>query len=243
MLKAIKQAIQLGLGRLGYALVRQPKNNELQLRAASIAPKPPSLDESLVHLLDEVVAHITSHSIPGDVVDCGTGETLHLQGLTTALKSRREIFRRLILFDTSMDPSHRAEKTMPLWGTWDQALFRDDHKGLQGIPAAEDAIPREVIDRGYPTRNIIIETQVTDRAIRSNLPPQIAILIMTCDTHSANSMVLEKVLPQLVRGAKIIVRGYSPAKAEGNDAIRLLRKHFPELVLIPVWNTYWTATV
>jgi hypothetical protein len=240
MISLIKQTIQQALGKIGYTLVKQPTRSD-RTRASSIAFQPPSLKAALVRLLEDAVAHITGKRISGDIVDCGTGETIHLYGLATALKLRSDTSRKLILFDTSMDPAHRAEKIMPLWGSRNQAPFPDVHKPSQPARAAEEALPRELIATGYPAKNISIETHATDRAIRSKLSQQIAILILTCDTHKANSMVLEKVLPQLAKGATIIVRGYSPAIAEGNNAISLLRKHVPELVLTHVWDSYWTA--
>ena len=132
---------------------------------------------------------------------------------------------------------------MPLWGACDLAILLESHKQFKQALGPENFIPSELIDTGYPTKNIVVETHVTDRAIRSKLPRQISILIMNCDTHKANSIILEKVLPQLTKGATIIVRGYTPSIEERNGAIRLLHKHAPDLVLTPVTDDCWAATV
>jgi hypothetical protein len=206
--------------------------------ARGLKNKDNPLEEALCH----AAQYIIDARIPGDVVDCGTGETSNLRILAMALKSQGATSRRLILFDTTMNPAHRGEKMMPLWGSWGEVLFRNETRGLRWPPLPEGLIPTDLATTGYPVSNIDFVTQVTDRAIRSKLPPQIALLMLTCDTYKANSIVLSRLLPQLAPNAMVIVRGYSPDAASSNEPIRLLHCHLPTLVLAHVSDAYWMGT-
>jgi hypothetical protein len=219
--------------------VRLPARNA-SIQTRSTGDTLPKLKSGLVHVLGEAVTRITQDKVDGDIVDCGTGETEHLYASAKLLKEIGDTRRKLILFDTSMDPAHRALKTMPLWGPCNEAPFRDAHHKIKH-GGEKDKLPGELIATRYPANNIVIETHVTDRAIQSSLPQQIALLILSCDSHRANAIVLQKVLPQLAKGAAIIVRGYSPEIAGENIAIQLLRKYVPKVDLVQAWDTYWIS--
>jgi O-methyltransferase len=164
-----------------------------------------------VEALYAATCYVAEAQIDGDIVDCGRGETEDLTIIARTLLSLGESSRRLILFDTSMVPAHRAQKVMPLWGSWGEILFRSDGKRLSvGRP---DNLPIGLTRTEYPIDNFRFISQITDRDIESGLPRTIALLLMTCDTYKANQLVLARILPRLAQGAFIVVRGYSPEAA------------------------------
>ncbi len=214
--------------------------------AKKSAPEvPPSLyltdsDRLAIEAFHEAAWYIGEHGIDGDIVDCGIGETTDLKIIALALLSLGERSRRLILFDTSMIPAHRAEKVMPLWGSWGEALFRANNNGLKAPPSLQDLIPTALVRTGYPVTNIRSVTQFTPRAINTNLSPQISWLLMTCDTHRANPLVLSQLLQRLADGAVVVVRGYAADPAiESREPVRMLRACAPGLELAQLSGSYW----
>src|SRR5689334_6462467 len=107
---SVKQSVQNMLGRFGYALVKLPT------RGSPADYTGPALKTGLVRMLGDAIDQVVRDRIDGDIVDCGVGETDVLFGLASLLTKKRDTRRKLVLFDTSMDCTHRAETTMPSWG-------------------------------------------------------------------------------------------------------------------------------
>ena len=239
MMRLVKRTIVRALDRAGYTLVRKPAPAVAIGGTHNRTPSVRLTDKSL----SRAVSYIIGAKIAGDVVDCGIGEPEDLAAIALALKAQGDLSRRLILFDTSMNPAHRGEKVMPLWGSWGDALFREENKGLRSPPTLQQAIPSALAKTDYPASNIRSVTQITERAVQSNIDRPIALLLVTCHTHKANALVISRLLPSLADQALIVVRGYSPKAADAGAIVALLRSQLAGLALSHMTGSYWMGTV
>lgn len=235
-----------GITEAGWrTLFRRAFLRDIAAPASKSAPEvspllyPAGGDRLVVEAFHEAAWYIGEERIDGDIVDCGIGETTDLKVIALALLSLGERSRRLVLFDTSMISAHRAEKVMPLWGSWGDALFRASSNGLRTPPSPRELIPTALARTEYPVANIRFVTQFTRRAIKAGLSSQIAWLLMTCDTHAANRLVLSHLLTRLASGAVVIVRGYVTGPTmQVREPIRMLRERVPGLELRQLSGSY-----
>jgi Macrocin-O-methyltransferase (TylF) len=257
MISFVKGLVRSRLEEAGYVVLRKStfdrvmaRNSGAQETAApnhglgvSPAEATKSSDDRLIEdALERAVSRIVETNLEGDVADCGIGETRDLITVLGALKACGELSRRVALFDTSMIPAHRGQRVMPLWGSWGEALLRGDGRGLPQSLAPQEEIPAPLAKTDYPATKIKFVTQITERAIDSGLNQEIALLLMTCDNHRGNSLVLSRLLPRVASGGLIVVRGYSPERADGTEPIMLLRRHFPKFQLTKISGSYWIGS-
>ena len=68
------------------------------------------------YALHSAMQYLTKARISGDIVDCGDGSATALTAIAAMLVALRDRSRRLILLDVTIDPTHRAESELMVWG-------------------------------------------------------------------------------------------------------------------------------
>jgi O-methyltransferase len=156
--------------------------------------------------------YLTDIGIDGDVVDCGYGATATLVALATAFRLFGDMSRRLILFDTTADPLHRADTELELWGT-----DRDLLSGSGSSPRRQkpEPAPAEITATGYPAENVSVRRYPRELIVPSG---PVALLGLTSETYDSNRAAIANFFPLLCRGGVIAVEGNAFDTA-GRDAV------------------------
>jgi hypothetical protein len=225
MIKLAKQWVLRSLSEAGYHLLKKVDYDALVAAASSrnaqgpisIAATPAPHSAGAVEVLQGAVGlikppplcalafttarHLVDASIEGAVVDCGIGEARTLATLAVALLRLGDTSRRLVLFDTTADPLHRAETELALWGTENDLISnsRWGPKICTGEPA-----PTELAATGYPIENIEIRRYPREPIAQSE---PVAFLGLTAESYEANQEAIATFVPRVSRGGVIAVGG------------------------------------
>jgi hypothetical protein len=172
-----------------------------QPRSASKAEGPRSL---LRQALTAACGELQRAGIAGDVVTCGDGSPASLALIGAALAALRETSRRLILLDVSVDPTHRAETELELWGADIDPLAPSRPKAAR----APRPLPPELAALPYPAANIVVlhYPRLPD-AIRG----PIAFLSLTNERYPANQAWIRRLLPLVADHGFVAVEGTAPS--------------------------------
>ena len=151
--------------------------------------------------LYSAVRYLTDIGIVGDVVDCGYGATATLVALATAFRHFGDVSRRLILFDTTADPLHRADTELELWGTDRDLLSASVSSPRRQKP---EPAPPAITATGYPSENVSVS-----RYPREPIAPSgpVAFLGLTSETYESNRAAIASFFPLLCRGGVVAVEG------------------------------------
>lgn len=177
--------------------------------------------------LYSVAQYLCESGIGGAVMDCGYGATGTLATLAMALRCHGDTGRQLILFDTTADPTHRAELEFALWGTG-----RDLLAGRQAGSRAQirsEPPPADLVATGYPAANFSIRRYPREEIAGCG---QLAFLGLTSQTYPANEEAAAIYFPLLSRGGVIAVEGPLGSAADAVD--RYLRREGIALLLVQV---------
>jgi hypothetical protein len=185
-------------GDFGSAGGREDSKRFLE-RAQTVVGQPPG-HAAAVHA---AMHQVTKANISGDIVDCGEGTPTTLALAATALVGLGNTKHRLVLFDVTADPKHRAEDELPLWGSdRDHFLSHDSRAG--GRPTKKRAIPAELLASGYPADRIEVARYPADTI---DLTRPIAFLSLTAETYEANRAAIRVLIPRVSAGGIIAVEG------------------------------------
>jgi len=156
--------------------------------------------------LYRVVQYLARAGIPGEIVDCGHGATATLAAIAAASTHCGETSRRLVLFDASADPLHRAETELELWGTA-RELIADVQVVRSHKP---EPPPAELTATGYPPDRIVVRRYPREPITQSE---PVAFLGLTSEAYPANQWAIATFLPKVSPGGVIAVEGNSPRDA------------------------------
>src|SRR5262245_12835580 len=156
--------------------------------------------------LYRVVQYLARAGIAGEIVDCGHGATTTLAAIAAASMSCGETNRRLVLFDASADPLHRAETELELWGTA-RDLIADVPDAR---PHKPEPPPAELAATGYPSDRIVVRRYPREPIAQSE---PVAFLGLTSETYPANQQAIATFLPKVSPRGVIAVEGNRSADA------------------------------
>jgi len=171
--------------------------------------------------------YLRESRIGGAVMDCGYGATGTLATLAMALRHQGDTGRQLILFDTTADPTHRAELEFALWGAGRDLLAgrqAGSRAQIRSEPPAAD-----LVATGYPAANFSIWRYPREEIAGCG---QLAFLGLTSQTYPANEEAAAIYFPLLSRGGVIAVEGPLGSAADAVD--RYLRREGIALLLVQV---------
>jgi hypothetical protein len=134
-----------------------------------------------------------------------------LLAIAASLLHLKHPTRRLVLFDTTANPLHRAELELPAWGI-EGDLLRGT--AARRLPEPEPA-PAELLATGYPPFLIVVRRYPRE-PIAHEQP--VAFLNVTSETYPANLLALDVFFSRLARGGVLAVEGERLA-GKGDDAI------------------------
>jgi hypothetical protein len=153
--------------------------------------------------LYRIAQYLACAGIAGEVVDCGYGATAALAAIAAASVQCGDTSRRLVLFDSSADPLHRAETELDLWGTSRDLIAG---KPTWSRPRQAEALPDELTASGYPADKIEIRRYPREPIAQTE---SVAFLGLTSESYPANREAIAAFLPKVSRGGVIAVEGNS----------------------------------
>jgi hypothetical protein len=178
------------------------------------------------------VRHLTQAGIPGDIVDCGYGTTSTLTLIAVALLHFDDPGRRLVLFDTTADPLHRADTELELWGT-DRDLLATGARSPRRQTV--EPAPAPLVATGYPVDRIAVKRYPRDPIAHAE---PIAFLALTSATYDSNRAAIAAFLPRVSPGGVIAVETDPLARTRRDAVDEFLRQDGVNLLLVPVTPTY-----
>jgi hypothetical protein len=219
MLVAAKRIAHHILGRAGYRLVKSPEYDSLvaaaghrrfTARSSAGSAGTDSLTEERRQVLRSAVRYLLAERICGDIVDCGYGDPATLAAAAAILCELGDITRRLVLFDSSADPAHRAELELKPWGINREWLSGST---LARLPPTPEPPPEELAASGYPAGNISILRYPREPIVCAG---PIAFLGLTAETYEANRACIAAFFPLMAPGGVIAIDDGGMGRSNGN---------------------------
>jgi O-methyltransferase len=172
----------------------------------------PDLSHLRAVALYSIADYIARARVNGDVVDCGYGRTATLVALAAAFVQIGHTSRRLALFDTSADPTHRPELEFELWGT-DRDLLSTT-RSWRTSQKAETA-PPELMGTGYPIEKVSIRRYPREPIAQSE---PVAFLGLTSGSYKSNRTAIATFFSQVVSGGVVTIES-DPLERAGRNAV------------------------
>ena len=166
----------------------------------------PDLEEDAKNqtALRGIAKRLVEANSSGDIVDCGLGRTDYLRIIIEELVYHRDCARMVRLIDTTVDPSHSFNDTLPSWGntSYYQTKLLD-----KKIKSRERKMhfPRMFSESGYPSDLIQMEFIVSDAQIKKYCPEKIALLILSGDNYPLNALCKAHLIPAVRSNGILII--------------------------------------
>lgn len=190
-------AIPLALDLTGAALASDPQLMGFLQDAEDRYRLPPPLALALYR----IAQYLAQAGIEGDIVDCGYGATATLAAIGSAFARCRDTIRRLVLFDASAIPLHRAETELELWGTERDIIAGAPARSRSYRPEPPSA---ELAATGYPVEKIAVRRYPREPIAQTE---PVAFLGLTAESYPANRKAIATFLPKVSHGGVIAVAG------------------------------------
>jgi O-methyltransferase len=215
-------------GLLGYRIVSVPSAAPTRAPAPDRPPKPlpADYDEEAKRIIcrvrpytmtapDKLFAlilaarHVSRHSIPGDIVECGVWRGGSMQAAALALLDCGDASRDLYLFDTfagmpppgDRDLRHDGRPAAELLAirprehdVWAVATLADVREGFSHVP--------------YPPERVHFVEGLVEETIPARAPERIAILRLDTDWYESTRHELEHLYDRLSPGGVLVIDDY-----------------------------------
>lgn len=155
------------------------------------------------------IRYITSHKIPGSIVECGVWKGGSMMSAAMVLMSQGDQTRDLYLFDTFSGMSEPGHSDFDLAGQPAVALLSGEEPG-QGIWCQADLeeVRRNLYSTGYPGERIhFIQGKVED-TLAANSPEKIALLRLDTDWYESTRQEFLHLYPRLSDWGLLIIDDY-----------------------------------
>lgn len=192
-------------------------------------PSTVDLPERRVLALFSAAQYVVAHRIAGDVVDCTHAADKVLAVLAAAFVFLRDTSRRVILFDPTANPHHRAERVLESWGN-DFDLIGDQRRPVKAPP--REPAPAALRATGYPEDKLLVRRYPRE-PIAADGP--VALVALTSETYPANGWTIAAFLARLGDGGVLTVD-----KITHRDGVaEHLGERSMAVTMIEVADGYW----
>jgi predicted O-methyltransferase YrrM len=212
------KGVNAALGLAGYQVVRREAteldvplltSQQDQQIIRSVRPDTMLSNAQLAFLL-RGISHLTSHQIPGDIVECGVW-----RGGASALMARKlfelsETHRNIWLYDTFVgmtEPS--TEDHSFLYRESAEALLASNSKSSHVWAVSSRAHVAQVMKRSqYPEERIRLVEGDVCQTLMEQKPTKIALLRLDTDWYESTKIELHELVPLLSPGAIVTIDDY-----------------------------------
>jgi O-methyltransferase len=220
-----KQAVNAGLSRAGYKLVRSdrlvarppapaPKRKRAHMdedarrTIRAVRPRTMTADDKLFALI-VATRYVVDHEVPGAFVECGVWRGGSQQAVAYTLLERGVTDRDLYLFDTFEGMPEPTEKDRRHDGRPAvELLGRSSRTAKVWAVAGLDDVRAGMAQTGYPAERIHFHAGRVEETIPAAAPAQIAVLRLDTDWYRSTRHELEHLYDRVPSGGVLILDDY-----------------------------------
>jgi O-methyltransferase len=250
----VKQAINAGLAKVGYTVVRTE-------RLAQVPPSPPArrprglpehMDEAARRTIQAVrprtmtaddklfalivaTRYVVDHAIPGAIVECGVWRGGSQQAVAYTLLERGTIDRDLHLFDTFAGMPEPTEKDRRHDGRpAADLLARSERTAKIWAVAGLDDVRAGMAETGYPAERVHFHPGRVEETIPAAAPETIAILRLDTDWYVSTLHELEHLYDRVPSGGVIVLDDYGYWRGAREAVDQFLERTGTPVMLTPM---------
>jgi O-methyltransferase len=209
----MKRLLKNLIRRTGFDLIRYYPGNSNPMRSELADLTPPELKivdsieqytmttaQRIAALID-AIHYITSHRIPGDLVECGVWRGGSMMAAALTLDLDKDTSRDLYLYDTF--------EGMPAATDKDRDYMGQSGGRLRGefITSFEE-VHTNILSTGYPKDRIHLVKGMVEETIPRIAPRQICLLRLDTDWYESTKHELRYLFPLLQPGGVLIIDDY-----------------------------------
>jgi|SRR6188472_3146308 O-methyltransferase len=250
----LKQAVNAGLARAGYAIVRterlaamKPRREKRPKRALAahmdeparrtiqaVRPRTMTADDKLFALI-VATRYVVDHGIPGAFVECGVWRGGSQQAVAYTLLERGVTDRDLHLFDTFTGMPQPTEKDRRYDGRPAvELLERTDKTAKVWAVAGLEDVRSGMAETGYPPERIHFHPGRVEQTIPAAAPAQIAILRLDTDWYASTLHELEHLYDRVPSGGVLFFDDYGYWAGAREAVDEFLARTGARLLLAPM---------
>jgi len=158
--------------------------------------------ERLVSTL-RATAHVVTHQIPGDIVECGVWRGGKCMAIARILLDGHDTARKIYCYDTYEGMTKPTAEDIE---EWQKPEAQRDQWGWE--PASVEEVRANLSTTGYPMQKFILVKGPVEETIPTTIPDRIAILCLDTDWYESTKHELEYLYPRLVSGGILIIDDY-----------------------------------
>jgi O-methyltransferase len=220
-----KQAVNAGLSRAGYKLVRSDRlvapppapaakrkrahmDEDARRTIRAVRPRTMTADDKLFALI-VATRYVVDHEVPGAFVECGVWRGGSQQAVAYTLLERGVTDRDLYLFDTFEGMPEPTEKDRRHDGRPAvELLERSSRTAKVWAVAGLDDVRAGMAQTGYPAERIHFHAGRVEETIPAAAPAQIAVLRLDTDWYRSTRHELEHLYDRVPSGGVLILDDY-----------------------------------
>lgn len=151
--------------------------------------------------------HVSTHNIPGAIVECGVWRGGSSMAALLALALKKDYSREIWLYDTY---DGMTAPTLPDGDTHTQlfSTYARADGGNDWCRAELGEVYENIASCRYPMENIKFVKGRVEETIPNNVPEQISILRLDTDWYESTKHELEQLYPRLIPGGILIIDDY-----------------------------------
>jgi O-methyltransferase len=216
----MKQLIKAGALTLGYEIKRVPPpsdplangfddlDSEERKIIRAILPYTMTGPARIVTLL-RAVRYLTTHRIPGALVECGVWKGGSMMAAARMLQALGDTSRELYLFDTFSGLPAATAQDVSFYGLPGADVFRPENIARgDHCYAGLDEVRRNLQQTGYPLERIHFVQGKVEETLPTLRPGPIALLRLDTDWYESTRHELIHLYPQVVSRGITIVDDY-----------------------------------
>lgn len=201
------------------------------------------LNPEKLYAFIQAIRYIHTHSIPGDIVECGVWRGGAIMAAAMTLNQLGGSDRKFYLYDTFTGMSQPTDKDVPLPGTGDIDVpqrFRDTQTGADSSEwccASMTDVRKNLSTVPYDQESFIfIEGKVED-TLPEIQPDKISILRLDTDWYESTKVEMEYLMPLLTTKGVLIIDDYYRWQGNKDAVDEYLAKYNIPILLTRVANS------
>ena len=226
-------------------------------------PLPPDFDERIraivesvrpftqtsperIYALCNAIRHVTTHQIPGAIVECGVWKGGSMMAVARTLLEQGDSARRLFLYDTFEGMTPPGEFDVDYLGAHAstvEAELGEEQQDFRWNYVPLEEVKRAVLSVGYPADRISLIKGKVEETLPAQAPERIALLRLDTDWYESTKHELETLYPRLSRGGVLIVDDYGHFEGARKAVDEYLQRHKIPMLLHRIDYTGWIGLV
>jgi hypothetical protein len=154
--------------------------------------------------------YVATHSIAGDIVECGVWRGGSMQAVARTLLACGDTSRELYLFDTyeGMPPPSDADVRLADGSSAEQLLAASPRESKVWAVATLEDVQEAFASVPYPGERVHFVKGLVEETVPAAAPDQISILRLDTDWYESTRHELDHLYPRLSSGGVLLIDDY-----------------------------------